>query len=54
MESTGDDGGRNELSLGTISGIVGSGMVIFIIGGSILLIVIFLFKKRKRTKSVGM
>ena len=50
-----DDDDKNELSLGTISGIVGGGMVIIIIGGGIPLIVIFLFKKKIKTnKSVGM
>ena len=49
IESTGDDGGGNELSLGTISGIVSGGLVI--IGGGTSLLVIFLFKKKK---TVGM
>ena len=54
MKSTSDDGGGNELSLGTISGIVSGGIVIIIIGGGIPLLVIFLFKKIKTNKSVGM
>ena len=53
MNSTGDDGAGNELSLGTISGIVGSGIVIIIIGGGMSMLVIFLFIKKEKTKSVG-
>ena len=47
-----DDGG-NGLSPDTMSGIVGGGIVISIIGGGMLL-VIFLFKKTRRTQSIGM
>ena len=49
-----DDGGENELSLGTISGMIVSGGIVIIIGGSMSLIAIFLFKKKGKTKSVGM
>ena len=38
-------------TLGTISGVVGGGIVIIIIGGGISLLVIFLFRKNK---SAGM
>ena len=48
------DGGGNGLSLGTLSGILGGGITIIIIGGGTSLIVIFLFKKKNKTKSVGM
>ena len=48
-----DDG--NELSLGKISGIVGGGMVaMIIIGGGMSLLMVFLLKKKIKTKSVGM
>ena len=49
-----DDNEKYELSLGTISGIVSGGIAIIIIGGGTSLLVIFLFKKNKKTKSVGM
>ena len=54
MNNTSDDGDGNELSLGTISGIVCGGLVIIIIGGGTSLIVIFLFKKKINAKAVGM
>ena len=53
MNSAENDGDGNELSLGTISGIMSGGIVIIIIGGGMLLLVIFLFKKKTRTESVG-
>ena len=54
MNNTENDGGGNALSLGTINSIVGGGIVIIIIGGGTSLLVIFLFKKKMKTKSVGM
>ena len=53
MNNTGDEGDGNELSLGTISGIVSGAIVIIIIGRGTLLLLIFQFKKKTKAKSVG-